>query len=79
MLHFRPVHETAGSSLDEGPLSFEDNSFDDIVYISALEFMPDLGMILREAYHGLNPCGKLVVRIIGRNSRWGRFYAKQVC
>ncbi|HHW44329.1 methyltransferase domain-containing protein [Desulfofundulus thermobenzoicus] len=62
---------------DAGQLPFRDNSFDGVISVSALEFMPDPGAALREVYRVLKPCGRLVVGVIGRDSSWGRFYAEK--
>ncbi|SFG78714.1 Methyltransferase domain-containing protein [Desulfotomaculum arcticum] len=56
-------------------LPFENNSFDAVLSVSALEFMPHLGMALQEAYRVLKPDGRLVVGVLGRDSAWGRYYA----
>ncbi|SFR00369.1 class I SAM-dependent methyltransferase [Desulfoscipio geothermicus] len=66
-----PVQFIRGNA---GRLPFGDNSFNYVVSVSALEFLPDLGAALLEAYRVLKPGGRLVVGLIGRDSAWGRFY-----
>ncbi|MDQ0286560.1 SAM-dependent methyltransferase [Desulfofundulus luciae] len=69
-----PVEFVQGDAVQ---LPFPDDSFDGVISVSAMEFVPDLGAALQEAYRVLKPRGRLVVGLIGRDSSWGRFYAEK--
>ena len=58
-------------------LPFDDETFDAVVSLSALEFVPDLSEALKEAYRVLKPGGRLVIGIIGGNSTWCRYYEEK--
>jgi len=55
-------------------LPFNDQGFDAVLSVTALEFAPDLSAALREAFRVLKTGGRLVVGLIGRNSDWWRLY-----
>jgi ubiquinone/menaquinone biosynthesis C-methylase UbiE len=55
-------------------LPFTDESFDLVLSVTALEFVPDLYVAIREAFRVLKTGGRLVVGLIGRDSAWWRFY-----
>ncbi|HBX23533.1 MAG TPA: SAM-dependent methyltransferase [Desulfotomaculum sp.] len=60
---------------DAVALPFNDNTFDIVLSVSALEFAPHLETALQEAYRVLKSGGQLVVGVLGRDSTWGRYYA----
>ncbi|MGI9860245.1 class I SAM-dependent methyltransferase [Moorella naiadis] len=55
-------------------LPFANNTFDKIVSVTALEFAPDLKVVLAESYRVLKPGGRMVIGLIGGNSLWSRHY-----
>ncbi|GFN22064.1 MAG: class I SAM-dependent methyltransferase [Thermoanaerobacteraceae bacterium] len=59
---------------DARRLPFPDESFDAVVSVTALEFVPDLRAALQEAYRVLRAGGRLVVGVIGGRSAWSRYY-----
>lgn len=62
---------------DAMSLPFPDQSFDIVLAVSAVEFVPDMQRALQEAYRVLKAGGRLVVGIIGRDSDWGRYYIER--
>ena len=62
---------------DARRLPFDDNAFDAVVSVTALEFVPDLREALTEAFRVLKPGGRLVVGVIGGNSSWSRYYQQK--
>jgi len=62
---------------DARQLPFQDASFDGIISVSALEFVPNLSSALSELHRVLKPGGKLVVGVVGKDSAWDRFYAEK--
>lgn len=62
---------------DARQLPFADESFDAVLSVTALEFIPDPASALGEAYRVLKPGGRLVLGVLGRDSAWGRYYTEQ--
>ncbi len=62
---------------DARKLPFKDESFDAVISVTALEFVPDLRGALEEAYRVLRRGGRLVVAMIGGNSAWSHCYKAQ--
>ncbi|NLJ99771.1 MAG: class I SAM-dependent methyltransferase [Clostridia bacterium] len=62
---------------DAGKLPFDEGSFDRVVSVTALEFMPEPGEVLREAYRVLKPEGRMVFAVIGGGSPWAARYEKK--
>jgi len=65
---------------DASELPFPDATFDAVVCLEALEFMPDPGQVLREMVRVLRPGGVfLITNRIGKDARWlpGRTYKSE--
>ncbi|HZK18856.1 MAG TPA: class I SAM-dependent methyltransferase [Clostridia bacterium] len=58
-------------------LPFPDESFDLVLSVTALEFVPDLPRALKEAFRVLKKGGRLVVGLIGRHGPWHSYYAEK--
>lgn len=59
---------------DAGLLPFPGETFDAVISVTAMEFLPDLRAALLEAFRVLKPGGRLVVGLVGRDSAWFRYY-----
>ncbi len=62
---------------DAHGLPFDDETFDAVVSLSALEFVSDLSEALKEAYRVLKPDGRMVIGLIGGGSTWSRYYEEK--
>lgn len=59
---------------DAHELPFQDDSFDRVISVTALEFMDDPKKVLAEAWRVLKPGGRLVVGVLAKHSPWGELY-----
>ena len=62
---------------DANNLPFEDETFDAVVSLSALEFASDLKKTLLEIYRVLKPGGRMVIGLIGGGSAWSMYYEEK--
>ena len=62
---------------DAAALPFAGNTFDIVLSVSALEFMPDPAAVLKEGWRVLRPGGRMVVGLLGRDSSWGNYYKEK--
>ena len=58
-------------------LPFQENSFDFVLYVVTLCFLGDPSAALGEAWRVLRSNGRVIVCLIPRDSRWGKFYLKK--
>jgi SAM-dependent methyltransferase len=73
MARRRAVHGEVALALVQGDvasLPFADNSFDVIVAVTVLCFVPDANGVLAEFARVLRPGGRLVIGELGRHSLW---------
>jgi len=57
-------------------LPFKDKSFDFVQIVFVIEFIDNLLLFLREAVRTLRRNGALILGFIDRESRWGKYYAR---
>ncbi len=57
-------------------LPFEDNSFDLVISVTAIEFMDNPTHVIQEAMRVLKPNGRLVIGVLTKESAWGDMYKK---
>ena len=62
---------------DAHKIPFEDNTFDLVVSVTAVEFMDEPQSVLQEAMRVLKPGGRLVVGLLTKESSWGEMYAQR--
>ncbi|MGM0411389.1 MAG: class I SAM-dependent methyltransferase [Bacillota bacterium] len=58
-------------------LDFNDNTFDSIFSMTAIEFIKELEKAFNEMKRVVKPGGKILLGTIRKNSDWGRLYKKQ--
>ena len=58
-------------------LPFTDETFDLVLSVDAMEWVPDFPAALQEAFRVLKTGGRLVVGFIGRDNAWWRFHAEE--
>lgn len=58
-------------------LEFEDNHFDSVFSMAAVEFIEDLEKAMQEMKRVVKPGGKILLGTIRKESVWGRVYQKQ--
>ncbi|MFX0560374.1 class I SAM-dependent methyltransferase [Tepidibacillus infernus] len=58
-------------------LPFLGNSFDLVISVTAIEFMDQPQLVLREAMRVLKPNGRLVVGLLTKKSPWGELYRQK--
>ncbi|MGD9676852.1 MAG: class I SAM-dependent methyltransferase [Vulcanibacillus sp.] len=63
---------------DAHSLDFEDCTFDIVISVTAIEFMENASIVLKEAYRVLKPKGRLVVGLLTKNSSWGEMYRQSI-
>lgn len=55
---------------DAGKLGFEDSSFDAVIFVTTLEFLPDYKRAIREATRVLEPNGRIVAMVLNPESEY---------
>ncbi len=58
-------------------LEFDDNKFDSVFSMAAIEFIKDLETAFKEIKRVVKPGGKILLGTIRKDSDWGRLYEKQ--
>lgn len=59
---------------DAHSIPFNDESFDLVVSVTAIEFMDNYERVLEEGIRVLKPNGRLVIGVLTKESDWGEFY-----
>ena len=63
---------------DAHALPFQDEQYDLIVSVTAIEFMDNPKNVLMEAMRVLKPNGRLVIGLLTKESPWGELYQAMV-
>jgi len=63
--------------MDFNRLDFEDESFDGVISMAALEFAQDLAHVYAEMYRVLKPGGQLLIGLLTSEGDWGRYYLEK--
>jgi len=58
-------------------IPFDENTFDLVVSVTAVEFMDEPKEALLEAMRVLKPGGRLVIGLLTKNSSWGKLYSER--
>jgi 2-polyprenyl-3-methyl-5-hydroxy-6-metoxy-1,4-benzoquinol methylase len=58
-------------------LKFEDDFFDGVISMAAVEFVPDIKRAYQEMKRVVKPGGKILIGTINRDSTWGELYREQ--
>lgn len=77
MLARARARQIPGAVLVEGDASslpFADASFDLVISVTAMEFMPDPARVAREAMRVLRPGGRLVLGVLAEGTAWAELY-----
>ncbi|MGM0688740.1 MAG: class I SAM-dependent methyltransferase [Bacillota bacterium] len=62
---------------DVTDIGFEDNGFDGVVSMAAVEFIPNFRRAFKEIKRVVRPGGKILIGTITRDSTWGKLYQEQ--
>lgn len=63
--------------MDFNRLEFEDESFDGVISMTALEFAQDPARVYAEMYRVVKPGGQILIGVISSEGDWGRYYLKK--
>lgn len=62
---------------DARKLEFEDRSFDAVIYVTTLEFLPDYKEAINEAYRVLKPNGRLIAMVLNPESEYFKNHVRK--
>jgi ubiquinone/menaquinone biosynthesis C-methylase UbiE len=61
-------------NMDARDMIFEDESFDGVISMAAIEFIQESEKVLNEMFRVVKKGGKIVIGTINRDSKWGELY-----